>query len=409
MSTRRLLQVSLLATALCFLSMPSDALADAVQWRQNLDAAKIEAAQTGKLVLLHFWSPSCGPCKQLDSDVFSQPQIGQFLEQNFVPVKLNADTSPAFAGLYSIDRVPTDVVLTPQSNVVAKLSCPLTPSGYGTQLANLVQHYRQQTAAQKAPPQAPMQSAYAGLKIGQYNQAPPTTTPPVSPQQAAAPQVSSNPYASAMANPQTPGQPVSVAPGRYQNRYATAAIPTTATPPATPPAAIQTTSAQTVLQSPQAATPPIAATANMAAATTPPAAQKPAGPPKLPEGTPPLAFEGYCPVTLKQARKWILGNLKYGAIHRGRTYLFTGETQRQQFLANPDAFSPVFSGMDAVKLLDENKTVEGSRKFGFEYRGAFYLFTSQESMARFASQPDHYAAGVRQAMTRMDGIDTLRR
>ena len=79
-----------------------------------------------------------------------------------------------------------------------------------------------------------------------------------------------------------------------------------------------------------------------------------------------------------------------------------GEEQRQQFLANPDAYCPVFSGVDPVLLLDNNQVVEGSRRFGFDYRGAFYLFSSQESMNRFKSQPDLYAAGVRQAMSRME-------
>ena len=100
-----------------------------------------------------------------------------------------------------------------------------------------------------------------------------------------------------------------------------------------------------------------------------------------------------------------------GAFHRGRTYLFASESQRQKFLAAPDTYSPVFSGNDPVLILDENQEVAGSRKFGFEYRGAFYLFASKETMARFASEPDHYSTGVRLAMSRMDaaGDEAIRR
>ncbi len=134
-------------------------------------------------------------------------------------------------------------------------------------------------------------------------------------------------------------------------------------------------------------------------------------PPKLPAGTPELAFDGYCPVSLQEAQKWVRGKKTFGAIHRGRTYLFAGEGQRKKFLVTPDAFSPVFSGYDPVQILDENKQVTGIRKFGYEYRGAFYLFSSKETMARFASQPDRYSAGVRQAMNRMDAAagGTIRR
>ena len=59
----------------------------------------------------------------------------------------------------------------------------------------------------------------------------------------------------------------------------------------------------------------------------------------------------------------------------------------------------------------KNEQVAGSRQFGFAYRGAFYLFSSKESMARFARQPERYSIGVRQAMNRMDaaGGGTIRR
>ena len=116
-------------------------------------------------------------------------------------------------------------------------------------------------------------------------------------------------------------------------------------------------------------------------------------------------------MSLRQAKKWVRGKQAFGAIHRGCTYLFASEAQRQQFLANPDAYSPVFSGNDPVKMLDENQEVAGHREYGFEYRNAFYLFSSKETMERFAKQPDLYSMGVRQAMNRMDATadGTIRR
>jgi protein disulfide-isomerase len=128
-------------------------------------------------------------------------------------------------------------------------------------------------------------------------------------------------------------------------------------------------------------------------------------PPQLPAGAPPLGFEGYCPVTLKTQGKWKLGNASLGIVHRGRTYLFVSETERQQFWADPDAYSPVFAGLDPVVLLEKQQSVEGTRRFGWEYGGLYYLFSSEETKRRFESNPASYAAGVRQAMSRIDASE----
>ena len=423
MSTRRQTSVKLLLAVFSSVLFAQCSQADPINWRNNLDAAKIEAAQSGKLLLLHFYTASCGPCKKLERDVFSQPQIAVAMENDYIPVKLNADKSSAIASAYQISRVPTEVILSPQGNVVQKLSCPLEPNAYGAQLVNVAQHYRGNAANRTVSAQIPINSAYAGLKI----------TPPARPEAVAAarpasaapvqPVVTQNPYAVAaqpvvpqvaaapvvQQRPIGPALPANAMPNSYRNRYAAVAAP----------AAAPVVAVQQPPITPTANTPPIVAATT--AATITPAAQQVAAapvasnaaawPPELPVGTPKLAFDGYCPVSLQQAQKWVRGDKTFGAIHRDRTYLFAGETQRQKFLASPDAYSPVFSGNDPVKMLDENQQVAGTRKFGCAYRGAFYLFSSKESMARFAKQPDRYSAGVRQAMKRMEDPNskTMRR
>jgi YHS domain-containing protein/thioredoxin-like negative regulator of GroEL len=387
-----------------------------VSWRSNLDTAKIEATQSGKLVLLHFYTTTCGPCRMLDQNVFSQPQIGDDIERNYVPVKINAEESSAIAAAYRIERVPSEIVLNSQGNVVASLSCPQSPNEYASQLSNLADHYRQRTNPSGGATQAPVQAAYAGLQVGQYTQQAAATQPQAAQQALASPAATSNPYATqstgysptashAYGNPSvalagTQQVQATLPPNAMPNSYRQQADPiqqstqqaTVATPPA-----VQ----QQVVTNPNVAP---AQVANPGAQVNPASHMSVAR--QLPNGAPPLAFDGYCPVALRTNHKWVAGNAQFGAIHRGRTFLFMGEEQRQQFLANPDAYCPVFSGVDPVLLLDKNQVVEGTRRFGFDYRGAFYLFSSQESMDQFKSKPDLYAAGVRQAMNRMETAST---
>jgi YHS domain-containing protein len=111
----------------------------------------------------------------------------------------------------------------------------------------------------------------------------------------------------------------------------------------------------------------------------------------------PLALDGYCPVSLVEQQRWQVGDRRYGAIHRGRTYLFAGPEQQRKFLANPDRYSPAISGEDVVMALDHGQEVDGKRALGVEFQNRIYLFSSDASRQAFSQNPKRYAAEVLQA------------
>ena len=51
-----------------------------IHWHHDLESAKSVAKQTNRLVLVHFWTPSCGPCMALDQNVFNQPGVARRIE-----------------------------------------------------------------------------------------------------------------------------------------------------------------------------------------------------------------------------------------------------------------------------------------------------------------------------------------
>lgn len=123
---------------------------------------------------------------------------------------------------------------------------------------------------------------------------------------------------------------------------------------------------------------------------------------------PPTALEGYCPVTLLEQGKWKRSDPKFGAIHRGRTYLFATEAEQKKFLADPDAFSPVLSGFDAVAFSQHGHLVEGKRSYGLKYNKQIFLFADEASLQAFSKNPQAFAEQARQAMTRAATGSTLR-
>jgi protein disulfide-isomerase len=117
-----------------------------------------------------------------------------------------------------------------------------------------------------------------------------------------------------------------------------------------------------------------------------------------PSQRPTLGLDGFCPVTLKRQQQWIPGDSRYGIVHRGCLYLFAGPQEQQQFWANPDAYSPVLSGIDPVLALDNGASVAGRREHGVEFNGMMFLFSSEATLQHFSHNPERYAGGVRQAM-----------
>ncbi len=115
---------------------------DQIHWQPDLETAQRMAAQSKKLVLIHFWAPWCKPCRQLEQSVFAQSDVGKSLDANFVMVKLNADDSPATTRMYYVSSLPTDVIITPDGRLVASLPSPQTAQQYVAQMNQAADGHR---------------------------------------------------------------------------------------------------------------------------------------------------------------------------------------------------------------------------------------------------------------------------
>ena len=102
-------------------------------------------AQSGRLVLVHVVADGCGPCRALETNVFNQPGVAGAIEQQFVPVKLNANEYPAIAQGFGITRVPTDVIITPDGQILGKMISPATPAAYVAETTQVANQYASQS------------------------------------------------------------------------------------------------------------------------------------------------------------------------------------------------------------------------------------------------------------------------
>lgn len=112
-----------------------------------------------------------------------------------------------------------------------------------------------------------------------------------------------------------------------------------------------------------------------------------------------IGLQGHCPVTIAEAHKWAKGDPQYGAVHRGKTYLFASAVEQQKFLANPDKFSPVLGGNDPVVMFHEGRYIAGTPALGAMYKKRMYLFSTPAAKTEFEANPTKYEQAVSMAET----------
>ena len=116
------LRVSALLTLSFFTSMSY--AADMVPWVDDLQTAQQMASARNQLILIHFYSNNCPPCRRLESNVFSRPGFGHGVARNYVPVRINASVSPDLARRFNVEQWPTDLMITAQGEELHRMVSP---------------------------------------------------------------------------------------------------------------------------------------------------------------------------------------------------------------------------------------------------------------------------------------------
>ena len=409
-----------------------------IAWTEDYEAAVQHAATTNRIVLLHFYGDYCPPCKLLDRKTFRDPTLISKINEQLVPVKLNADRRRDLAQKFQVTRWPTDIYLLPTGEEIYRGVSNPDPTVYcmtidtiqhrnrnvGSATARTQEERQDRTLAGYAPQIQPEQINYAP-NVGQpvRSQATARTDRSVTSQpndSLAAKPVSANPSSRIIENPyidkQTTMKPTSPALQSPAIQVANNLPPIV-------------TNGQHIVGSNTSSLASVSGQSAKPVAAQPVSSQRTPGPQTFAENhssntavspqrvyAESIGLGGYCPVSLIQSldrpnvNGWVEGKKTWAVRHRGRVYYCASEQARQTLLSDPDRYTPCLSGFDIVHLCKAGELHDGLCDYGCIQEGTnrVFLFQNKTNYEEFKKNSVYYSglldnAGTERVANELNG------
>jgi thiol:disulfide interchange protein len=104
---RRALFASAAVMAVAAFALPARA---EIRFETSIQKAKARAAKEKKPILIDVYTDWCGWCKKLDADTYSKKDVSDYVNANFVSLKVNPEKDAAtkkFVDQYKVEGYPT--------------------------------------------------------------------------------------------------------------------------------------------------------------------------------------------------------------------------------------------------------------------------------------------------------------
>jgi thiol:disulfide interchange protein len=90
-----------------------------VDWVYGLDEALGIAQSDNKPVMIDFYADWCPPCKKMDCETYSDSELGAFVNDNFVPLKVNVAKSN-LGRSFGVEYIPTVLFVSPDGTEIGE-------------------------------------------------------------------------------------------------------------------------------------------------------------------------------------------------------------------------------------------------------------------------------------------------
>lgn len=111
-------------TLICFTASFLNAQDKGVKFEDlKLNEAFAKAKKTKKMVFLDCYTSWCGPCKEMAREVFPSEEVGKYLNQRFISIKMDMEKGegPSLATKYGVKAYPTFLIFDGNGKEICRL------------------------------------------------------------------------------------------------------------------------------------------------------------------------------------------------------------------------------------------------------------------------------------------------
>lgn len=317
-----------------------------VAWMTDYDAAKQKSKSTGKILLVNIHAEWCGPCKKLLAGTLTDPGLVDEINQNCIPLSLDADRDDHVVRQWQITAYPTQLFIAPDGRILQTIVGNVSVAMYRSGLQHAMQAL--------------------GTSIASNAKSPPPT--PANPRTAAPAEVAHRPPAATTTANAKAG--------------AELAQFTSSPPPAAPAGVLPPVNvdpSRRVVAQPTLPTPALAANQ--------PKIDKDLRPCDM---AVPLALNGFCPVSMIRNAELVAGHQELCCVYKEKRYQFRSEAEMDLFLKSPKKYLPSEEGFCVVTWAEDHRRQAGNIEFPALFGDYLYLFANDAARQRFLRDPERY-------------------
>ena len=141
------------ATLTCCIFLHSNLRAG--EWQSDLAVAQARAAELNVPLLLHFSADWCVPCKRMEATVLHDSSLLAIFDQEIVACKIDGTVNPHLLSNYQVSSYPSDVILSPDGQVLKRSSGVVDLDTYANLLRTTASAYRPEPVVKREPATQP--------------------------------------------------------------------------------------------------------------------------------------------------------------------------------------------------------------------------------------------------------------